>query len=526
MFLKTKLFFVFLFTFFSQIIYSQNKSELDQGYLDSYKTIDINEDHEIILVEENVIEEEIPQIEKWPELISFSEAHYPPTFYRKGIEGTVLLSLTISDSGTVDSVSVLKGLTPVLDSNASSAALKLKFSPAIAGGQPVPAILQYEYRFSLDEIANRIEKYTNFSGQLLEKGTRKPINDAMVIISFIDTVSDTTIPVPFSKYIEYIGSFEGQYLEEKNLVTTTDSTGSFKFKSIPICSILVSNPVPEYENIEEKEYLTRDQELIVKYIRKRVSYSDYEIVVYGKSEEKEVSRRQLSLNEVKAIPGFGGDAVKVLQALPGVARPTFTSGELIIRGSGREDTKCFLDGIEIPLLFHFHGLKSTYNSDLLSSVDLYPGGFNSSFGGTVGGAIEIIGRKAKTDHWHGNADINALDASLLAEGPISDKISLAATVRHSYVDKIIENVTKDLSITVLPSYWDIITRFDYMVWNLFCVMIRENDFLDGLVIVSHGAREKHQARQHQRLQKAHSGILTNGIFSEKIRQIISNLLVM
>ncbi len=423
----------------------------------------INEDDEIILSDDETNEEEMPPIEKWPELLTFIKADYPPHIYKKGIEGSVLLELIINEDGTVDSVSVAKSLMPTLDSSAMIAALKFKFSPALADGKPVPVLLQYEYRFSLQEIVKKLDTYINFSGKLVEKGTRTPISDAMVVLSFIGTVSDTSLPVPFPVYLKRLGTLKGQYIEENKLVTTTDSLGHFQFSSLPLCSLLISCPIPGYENLEEREYITPSQELIVTYNIKRISYSDYEIVVYGKTEKKEVSRRQLSLNEVKMIPGFGGDAVKVVQALPGVARPSFTSGELIIRGSSDGDSRCFIDGIEIPLIFHFGGLKSTYNSDLLSSVNLYPGGFNSYFGGTIGGAIEIIGRKAKTDRWHGSVDANGLDASFLFEGPISDKISISATARRSYVDKIIEKVTKNLSVTVLPAYWDIIGRLDYKI---------------------------------------------------------------
>ena len=66
----------------------------------------------------------------------------------------------------------------------------------------------------------------------------------------------------------------------------------------------------------------------------RESYDNYEIVVYGKAEKKEVARQTLSVSEIKRVPGFGGDAIKVVRALPGVARPSFVSGDIIIRGSG------------------------------------------------------------------------------------------------------------------------------------------------------------------------------------------------
>ena len=108
------------------------------------------------------------------------------------------MELLVSDSGIVDSVSLIKGVHPVLDSSAMNVAKQFTFTPAIAGGEPVAVLIQYDYRFELKEIVKRIKEYVNFSGVLLERGTKKPIADAMVVINFVDTLSDTTLPVPFS----------------------------------------------------------------------------------------------------------------------------------------------------------------------------------------------------------------------------------------------------------------------------------------------------------------------------------------
>jgi TonB family protein len=298
-------------------------------------------------------EEALPPIETMPELTEFVEAEYPEEVYAEGIEGAVLLDLLVSDSGTVDSAAVVESLHPVLDSTAREAARQFRFTPAIAGGDSVPVLLQYEYRFSLREIVRKLDKYENFTGRLLEMGTRAPISDALVVIEFLDTASDTSIAVPFGVYLERIGQFEGQYIEEDRLVTTTDSDGYFHFYSIPTGPVGITVPVPGYEQLKERETVTPGEAIVATYFLRRTSYSDYEIVVYGKTEKKEVSRRQLTLNEVKKIPGLGGDAVKVVQAMPGVSRPAFGSGEIVVRGAPSWDSQYYLDGLTIPLLYHF-----------------------------------------------------------------------------------------------------------------------------------------------------------------------------
>ncbi len=471
---------------------TQNAPVAENGYEpESEKDTVALSDDDIILVEdeetfvEESVEDTLPPIEKMPELKEFVEAEYPEEIYKQGIEGTVLMELLVSDSGTVDSVSVVKSLHPVLDGNAMKAAYKFTFTPAIAGGEPVPVLIQYEYRFELKEIVKKIKKYVNFKGTLIERGTKKPIADAMVVLHFLDTLADTTLPVPFSTYLEQLGTFKNQYIEENRLVTITDSAGQFSFYSLPTGPIEITAPLPGYEEFSETEYIAPNEEVTVTYYIRRVSYSDYEIVVYYKKEEKEVSRRQLNITEVKKIPGLGGDAVKVVQALPGVARPTFGGGQVIVRGAPTWDSNFFLDGVQIPQLYHFGGIKSTYMSDALESVDFYPGGFSTRYGEAVAGVVEITGRNAKKDRWRGFADLSFQDGSFMVEGPIGDKLGLIVSARRSFAGELLGLFleTSDLNIpyTVSPFYWDYIARLNYNLAKdntMFVTLFGSKDRLD------------------------------------------------
>ena len=116
-------------------------------------------DDDIIMVDKApAIVDTMPPIEKMPVLTKFVEADYPEEIYKQGIEGVVLMELLVNDSGIVDSVSILKGVHPVLDSSATRAAHRFLFVPAIAGGETVPVLIQYEYRFELKEVVKKIEE--------------------------------------------------------------------------------------------------------------------------------------------------------------------------------------------------------------------------------------------------------------------------------------------------------------------------------------------------------------------------------
>ncbi len=479
-------------------------------------------DDDLIMVGEDgpntdtTADDSIPPLEKMPVLEKFVEADYPEEIYKQGIEGVVLLELLVSDSGIVDSVSVIKGVHPRLDSSAVMAACLFRFIPAVAGGETVPVLIQYEYRFELKEVIKKIEEYVNFSGTLIERGTKKPIADAMVVITFTDTLSDTILPVPFGVYLQRLGTIEGQYLEEDRLVTITDSSGNFSFFSLPACTIRVSAPLPGYEDLDERELITPHEETSVIYYIRRVSYSDYEVVVHYRAEEKEVSRRQITLSEVKRVPGLGGDAVKVVQAMPGVARPIFGSGSIVVRGAPTWDSQFYLDGVLLPRLYHFGGLKSVYNSDALAAVDFYPGGFNTRYGNGIAGVIEITGRSAKTDRWHGNVDVSTMDGSFLVEGPVTDKLSLMGSARRSFIGDIlgwfVENSEMEFPFSVTPFYWDYLLRGDYDFnknHQMYCTLFGGRDSLTFLFpAVKGGSTEINEATDQLGIKQTfHMGIV-------------------
>ncbi len=409
-------------------------------------------------------QDSLPPIDSMPRLVRFANAEYPADLVKKGIEGTVVLDLVVDTAGLVDSVAIVNGFNPRLDSSAARAVRTFLFRPALAGGRPVPVILQYAYRFSLSQAAEKIEQYVNLKGRLLERGTRAPVPNATVVLIFRDTAGDTSLSIPFSMYLKKIGGFPGQHFENGALVTTTDSLGRFAFTSAPSGPVALKVICPGYEQLVEDEAIHHGRITEITYHIQRFStYGDNEVVVYGKAEEKEVAEHTLTLNEVKKIPGFGGDAVKVVQALPGVARTSLLGSQIVVRGAPTADSRFYLDGVQIPVLFHFGGIKSTYNSDALQSVDFYPGGFGTRYGDVTAGVIEIKGREAKTDRIHASVDASLLDASFIVEGPVTKNVSTLLTARRSFIGDILSwAVTKiDLPVSLQPYYWDYIWRTDY-----------------------------------------------------------------
>jgi protein TonB len=76
---------------------------------------------------------------------------YPPTAFRAGEEGTVILRVDVDAQGKVSNVEVARRSNSVeLDREALNAVRDWTFEPAIRGGNPVPSTVEVPVEFKLD----------------------------------------------------------------------------------------------------------------------------------------------------------------------------------------------------------------------------------------------------------------------------------------------------------------------------------------------------------------------------------------
>ncbi|CAN5690356.1 TonB-dependent receptor [soil metagenome] len=241
-------------------------------------------------------------------------------------------------------------------------------------------------------------------------------------------------------------------LTDRGEIATSDLDGYF--------SIAVSAADREL-TVAAAGYLTRSVRIAVGDGVLRVeleSASGAEVIeVRGVApEETKPLSYQLTADEIRFIPGAGNDILRAAQMLPGVARIPFAFGGLVLRGTAPRDTAVFLDGIEVPLAFHFGGVTSFYPGGMLSNLTLTAGGFDASYGRAQGGLVTLSTREPRTDRWRMGGSIGLLDSSVQAEGPLAKGGGIIVGLRRSYFDTIAGPFVKDN--VPLPSYWDFQVR--------------------------------------------------------------------
>jgi TonB family protein len=87
------------------------------------------------------------RLETPPKVQRDFRAEYPEGPRADGIEGTVIMKLTISETGKVTAVKIVRGVHPELDAAAKRAAFKFVFKPGMSGGEPV-ITTNYVYRYT------------------------------------------------------------------------------------------------------------------------------------------------------------------------------------------------------------------------------------------------------------------------------------------------------------------------------------------------------------------------------------------
>ena len=180
-----------------------------------------------------------------------------------------------------------------------------------------------------------------------------------------------------------------------------------------------------------------------------------QVVVTGRG-KKEVSEKQVSIAEAKEVAPRG-DPVQIAKLLPGVQTSGF-SPEVVVRGSAPEDSSYYVDGIEVPFIFHSIGGISILPKNLIEKVNFLSGGFGPSYGNATGGVVVIetseeLAKEPKTEF-----TVNLpLLSSIYHERPLSDNESMSASARRSYLEFFIKNVAEDSLI--VPVFYDSHLRY-------------------------------------------------------------------
>jgi TonB family protein len=401
-----------------------------------------------------------PTLTRPPELLEGASPVYPPEAIAAGLEADVTVRIFVDAAGQVSKVLVVNPVGHGFDEAAQAAALRYRFRPAEWDGKPGPIVVETTISFRLETV---------------EVPATQPGGNGGAGAGGAGTGADTTPATPTEPTGRLEGTIKERGTRRKLAGVTvaispgdqqvvTDENGRFDFGNVAEGNVKVFAVLSGFDRYQTTVVVSANEVTdATLYLRPKGS-SPYESTIEAEKDKLEVTKRSVDRKQMTTVPGTFGDPLRVIQNLPGMNRAPYAVGILLIRGSNPDDSGVYVDGHEIPILYHFLGGPSILNPEFLEKIDLFPGGFPARFGRAIGGIVDVETRSPKSDGIHGSADVDLIDASVYLRAPVGQKVTFAFAARRSYIDALLPFVLPEpdpgSQLVVVPYYWDYQARID------------------------------------------------------------------
>lgn len=383
-----------------------------------------------------------PALTKPPQLLQAAEPTYPAEALAARVSADVTMDVDLDAAGQVTNVTVTSGAGRGFDEAAVTAVKASRFSPAEIDGRASPVRFSYTLHFVPRVVAPPpppappVEERIIATGRLREKGTRDPLPDAEVSVTAAGRPGEPEPPA--------------------TVVGVTDAEGRFVVRATPGVALRVTVLSPDHDPCLyqlDAAAVSADKPADLDCVVERAVSALHETKVRGERQAQAVTRYTLSQPELTTVPGTFGDPLRVVQNLPGVARTPFGLGLLVIRGASPQDSGVFVEGHQVPILYHFLGGPSVLTPRLIDRIDFFPGNFGVRYGRATAGIVDVDLKTDPTPRLHGSVDLNLLDSSAYVEGPLGKGWTGSISARRSYIDLLLPAFLSGAT-TAAPVYWD------------------------------------------------------------------------
>ena len=228
----------------------------------------------------------------------------------------------------------------------------------------------------------------------------------------------------------------------------SDVTGAFLINKIPAGTYTVKVSQLGYIDLLDTVVISGNATITKRYSISPNSQTLDAVQIVGENTRKEQETRtsviSVTPKDMSKMPAIGGqpDFAQYLQVLPGIISTGDQGGQLYVRGGTPVQNMLLLDGVILFNPFHSIGIFSVFDMDIMSSADVYTGGFGAEFGGRISSVMDIKTRDGNKKRLAGKVDINNIGGQLLFEGPLlklkderKTSISFILSGKGSFLDK-------------------------------------------------------------------------------------------
>ena len=156
------------------------------------------------------------------------------------------------------------------------------------------------------------------------------------------------------------------------------------------------------------------------------------------------SRYALSQRDLEYLPDLGDDALRAVARLPGTATNGL-SALANMRGGEIGETLVRVDGLRLYDPFHFRDFQNIFSMidpRIVSSMDVYTGGFPASFGDRMSGVIDVTTMPAERSLYH-EVGLSFFNASFLSSGRYGEgRGQWIGSIRRSNLDVLYDQLSE------------------------------------------------------------------------------------
>ena len=259
----------------------------------------------------------------------------------------------------------------------------------------------------------------------------------------------------------------------------SDSKGAFMINKIPKGTYAVKVSFLGYNDIIDTIWVRKDTVITKRYSLPPASTTLDAVQIQGEGQRKEQETRtsviSVTPKDMSKMPAIGGqpDFAQYLQVLPGVISTGDQGGQLYVRGGTPVQNMLLLDGVLIYNPFHSIGIFSVFDMDIMSSADVYTGGFGAEFGGRISSVMDIQTRDGNKKRISGKVDVSNIQSQILLEGPLvklkdnrKTALSFILSGKGSYLEPASKFFYPYVGKDGLPfSFWDLYGKLTLSTLN-------------------------------------------------------------
>ncbi len=251
------------------------------------------------------------------------------------------------------------------------------------------------------------------------------------------------------------------FIKDIGIGAQTDSLGKFKLDKINPGNYLICFQRVGYKPLDKSIIVENNKSVYLNVNLLELPLKSSNITIEGNRwvsplQQPFLSHYSVEAKEIQNAPGGFEDPLKTVQNYPGVISRNDYTSNFFIRGSSPDQQAIALDGLLLQNPYRgralgFGGL-SILNPDVIENMDLTLGGFSAIHGNRMGGLIDIH-TKDGANNWQNKIAVNLLTARYLLEGPVTQNIKTVFSIRRTYYDWFIKNLTSEK--VSYPHFYDL-----------------------------------------------------------------------